>query len=395
VTHDPIRIARIITRLNVGGPAIQAVTLTARLESLGYHTLLVHGRVGAGEGDMSYLIPREGAFEVAHLPALRREIAPAADGTALAQLVGRVRQFRPHVVHSHMAKAGSLGRLAALAYNATQPRTARARIVHTYHGHVLEGYFQSPVARAFSSAERLLARRSDALIAVSPAVKRDLVETHRIGSAARFRVVPLGFDLDPFAAVGAEARKAARATFGLDPAAHVVSLVGRLTAIKQPDRFLAAAARVAADDPRTVFLIAGGGELEPALRSQTATLGLDRRVSFLGWQRDVSPVYAASDVVALTSRNEGTPVALIESMATAVPCVAFDVGGVRDVITNPDIGVLVPEGDVHALAAAVTAFLRDDSKRIAMGARARADVLARYGVDRLVRDMDAVYRSLL
>ena len=391
----PIRIARIITRLNVGGPAIQAVALSDRLESIGYHTLLVHGSVSPGEGDMSYLIPTSHRFEVEHVRTLRREIAPTADAATLASIVRRLSRFRPHIVHTHMAKAGSLGRAAAVLANMWRPHTGRARIIHTYHGHVLDGYFSPRAARAFTTAERMLARRSDALVAVSPAVRRDLIETHRIGSAGQFEVVPLGFDLQPFTRITDAERADAKRRFNLTPSARVVSLIGRLTSIKQPDVFLDIAARIAQADTDAVFLIAGGGDLELAARSQAARAGLDGRVRFLGWQRDMAAIYAASDLIALTSRNEGTPVALIESMAAAVPAVAFSVGGVPDVIATPDTGVLIRENDVEEFAAKTLALLRDDGARRAMGARARASVAQRYDLDRLVRDVDALYRRVL
>jgi glycosyltransferase involved in cell wall biosynthesis len=392
---EPIRIARIITRLNVGGPAIQAITLSEQLESAGYHTLLIHGRVGSGEGDMSYLIPSAGRFEVESLNTLRRKIAPLSDATALTKLVERLREFRPHIVHTHMAKAGSLGRLAALIANLGQSRQSRARIVHTYHGHVLEGYFSGGVARAFSAAERFLGHRSDALIAVSPSIRQDLLNLHRIGTGDRFHVVPLGFNLRRFAAIGPAERTAARHELGVDPTARVVSLVGRLTAIKQPDQFVTAAAQIAAAVPNAIFLIAGGGELEPRLRIQATSAGLDSRLRFLGWRQDVATVYAASDLIALTSRNEGTPVALIESMAAAVPGVAFAVGGVPDVITTDITGVLVRPNDLDAFVVRTVALLRDDGQRRRLGERARTSVLESYGLDRLVRDIDALYRQLL
>jgi glycosyltransferase involved in cell wall biosynthesis len=391
---EPIRIARIITRLNVGGPAIQAVTLSDRLEAAGYHTLLIHGRLGVGEGDMSYLIPTDRRFEVEPIRSLRREVAPAADAAALSMLARRLRTFRPHIVHTHMAKAGTLGRLAALAANALGGQR-RARVVHTYHGHVLDGYFHAGVAGVFSAAERTLARRSDALIAVSPLVERDLIETHHIGDVDRFHVIPLGFDLQRFAAIGESDRAAARREFNLPASAHVVAWVGRLTPIKQPELFLAAARRMTMSDPDATFLIAGGGDMEASFRAEVAASGLAPRIKFLGWQRDVARVYAASDLTVLTSRNEGTPVALVESMAAAVPGVAFAVGGVPDVVDSSEVGVLVPASDVEALAARAVALLGDASARRIMGERARANVLARYGIDRLVRDVDALYRELL
>src|SRR5207247_4527487 len=192
--------------------------------------------------------------------------------------------------------------------------------------------------------------------------------THRIGLADRFRVVPLGFDLHTLATIGPAERTAARAGLDLDKDARVVALVGRLTPIKQPELFLEAAARVARGEPRAQFLIAGGGELHDALQATATRLGLGPRVHFLGWQRDVAPIYAASDLVALTSRNEGTPVALIESMAAGVPGVCFAVGGVPDVITTPAVGVLVAPDDVDALVAGMCRLLNDDAARAAMGA---------------------------
>jgi glycosyltransferase involved in cell wall biosynthesis len=391
----PIRVARIITRLNVGGPAIQAIEMSARLEAHGCHTLLMHGRLGPDEGDMRYLVPSEPAFDMTYVPALRRELSPLADAVAVQQVFRRLCQFRPTIVHTHMAKAGTVGRAAALIYNATVGRRAPARLVHTYHGHVLDGYFSAWATRGFTAMERALGRRTDALLAVSPAVRRDLLERYRIGTAARFHIVPLGFDLTRLASLGPADRLAARGALGLDTNARVAALVGRLTAIKQPELFIEAAARIATVDDRAQFLVAGGGELEATLRATAAERGLAERVHFLGWRRDILTIYAASDVVAVTSRNEGTPVALIESMAAAVPGVCFAVGGVPDVVTAPDLGVLVPEGDVSALAGAIHKLFDDDRHRLEIGAQARASVRERFGIDRLVRDLVAVYRRLV
>ena len=394
-TPQPIRIARIITRLNVGGPAIQAIEMSARFERAGAHTLLVHGRLGPDEGDMRYLVPADRRFEMAYVPSLRRDVHPIADLAATTRVFQLLRRFRPTIVHTHMAKAGTVGRAAALLYNATVSRDRRARLVHTYHGHVLDGYFSAWAARGFTAMERALAGRTDALIAVSESVRRDLVDRHRVGSAERFRVVPLGLDLSRLAAIGERDRSAARAAFRLDSDARVVAFVGRLTGIKQPQLFVDAAARVATADRRARFVIAGGGELETAVRSHIAERGLSDRIQCLGWQRDAAAVHAASDLVIVTSRNEGTPVALIEGMAAAVPGVCFDVGGVRDVVSGPDVGVLVSAGDVDALAHAIERLLADDRGRTAMGARARTSVVERFSVDRLERDLAALYLELV
>jgi glycosyltransferase involved in cell wall biosynthesis len=391
----PVRVARIITRLNVGGPAIQAIEMSARLEAHGCHTLLIHGRLGPGEGDMRYLVPAGHTFDLSAVPALRRELAPAADIAAAARVYQLLRAFRPTIVHTHMAKAGAVGRTAALLYNATAGRHAPARLVHTFHGHVLDGYFSALSARGFTAMERSLARRTDALIAVSPTVRKDLLERYRIGTAARFYVVPLGFDLTRLASLGRDDRSSARAALSLEPDARVAAIVGRLTPIKRPELFIEAAARLAAADTRARFLVVGGGELETALRATVDSRRLSDRVLFLGWRRDVATIYAASDVVVITSRNEGTPVALIESMAAAVPGVSFAVGGVPDVITAPDLGTLVTDGDVTALAGAIQRLFDDAGRRAEIGARARRSVLERFGVDRLADDLSTLYRQLV
>jgi glycosyltransferase involved in cell wall biosynthesis len=393
-----VRIARIITRLNIGGPSIQAVTLTERLASRGFETLLVHGSLGEGEGDMRYLLSASARVE--HVPALKRELAPASDVAALSRISAILRAFKPQIVHTHMAKAGGVGRTAAAMYNRSAG-TARARVVHTYHGHVLEGYFGAVKTALFVEIERRLARRTDRIVAISPAIRDELVRVHRIGRPEQYRVVPLGFDLTALAAIDDRTRQAARAALDIAPGDLVVSTVGRLTAIKQHRLFLETARLVANDHPDAVFLLVGDGELRGELEQTAATLGLGRQVRFLGWRRDLPAIYGATDVFLLTSRNEGTPVALIESLAAGVPGVSTDVGGVRDVV-SPDgshptdaVGIVAPFGDAAALARAVGRLLADAQLRRSMGSRGRTQMLARYGVDRLVDDIEALYRELL
>lgn len=386
-------VVRIITRLNIGGPSIQAARLTTDLSNRGYRTVLIHGRIGAGEGDMSDLLPP--GTDHRYVDGLRRPIAPHDDARAFAAIWSILRDVRPDVVHTHMAKAGLLGRLATRLYNRTIGRSRPARLVHTYHGHVLDGYFSPRTTAAFIAAERYLARATDALVAISPRIRDDLVDRFGIGSRDRVHVIPLGFDLRPLAAINSTGRAAARTELGIPAGARVVGSVGRLTAIKNHDLFLKAATVVAAEIPEALFVIAGDGERRVELEEAVDRAGLRAHVRFLGWRRDLPVVYGATDVLALTSRNEGTPVALIEAMAAGVCGVATAVGGVPDVITDPTLGVLVPPDDPRALASALIQLLRADSARETMGARARASVVARYGVERLVDDIDSLYRALL
>jgi glycosyltransferase involved in cell wall biosynthesis len=387
------RIVRFITRLNIGGPAIQAITLADRLRPRGFHTRLVYGRLSAGEGDMGYLIPAD--VETETIDALRRPISPALDARALVAFYKLLCRNRPAILHTHTAKAGAIGRVAAAIYNRTVGRESPTRVVHTYHGHVLDGYFGPRMERCLTAAERQLAKATDAIVAISPRIESELLGEHRIGRAGQYRIVPLGFDLSPFVALDDGARREARTRLGIKSDAHVVTTVGRLTAIKQHQLFLRAARHVAEQDPAALFLIVGDGELRRELERLSTELGVRDRCRFLGWRRDLATIYAATDVFLLTSRNEGTPVALIESLASGVPGVSTDVGGVRDVIEDGEIGMLAPFGDAEGLATGVRSLLADETRRRAMGARGRAAVAARFGIERLLDDIEQLYRALL
>ena len=392
-----MRVLRLITRLNIGGPSIQAIALSDRLAARGFTTKLVHGTLGAGEGDMRYLLPP--SVDVDCVPTLRREIAPASDVNALVRVLDVIRTFRPQIIHTHMAKAGGIGRLAARLHNRQAAANARVKVVHTYHGHVLDGYFSPTVTSVFLGIERRLAHITDRIVAISPAIRDELLHEQRIGTSEQYAVVPLGFDLTTLAAIDDTARHSARASLGISPTAHVVTTVGRLTPIKQHRLFLETARVVAALDPDAIFLVAGDGELRTELEQTARSLDFAGRVRFLGWRRDLEVVYGATDVFLLTSRNEGTPVALIESLAAGVPGVSTDVGGVRDVFrassgSEEPLGLVAPYGDVLGLADAVMTLLGDRSRRRAMGERGRAAIRSRYGIDRLVDDVEALYRGL-
>jgi glycosyltransferase involved in cell wall biosynthesis len=388
---SPVTVARLITRLNIGGPSIQATHLTTALERFGFHTRLFHGRLGEGEGDMRYLL--EPNADVVFISTLCRPVSPIDDLRSFGRLYRELKRLRPSVVHTHMAKAGLIGRLAAAAYNATRGSAPRARIVHTYHGHVLEGYFSGATTAVFIAFERALARVSDAIVAISPAIRRELLEVYRIGGESQYRVVRLGFNLTPFAAVDDAARAEARRTLNVPEGSPVITTVGRLTAIKRHTLFLDVFKRVVDRHPDAVGLIAGDGELRAELESHAASLGISGQVRFLGWRRDLTTIYGASDVFLLTSRNEGTPVALIEAMASGVPGVSTDVGGVRDVIGGADAGVT--GDDVVALAGGVLGFLADPVRRKNAGELARARVLQHFDIERLVKEIADLYDELL
>ena len=233
------------------------------------------------------------------------------------------------------------------------------------------------------------------LIAISSRVRHDIENVYRIGRAEQIRLVPLGFDLARFAAIDGPMRVAARHDLRIPALASVVTTVGRLTEIKQQHVFLSVAQRLAHEHRSMFFLLVGDGTLRPQLEEQARLLGIADRVRFLGWRADLDRIYAATDVFLLTSANEGTPVALIEAMASGVAGVSTDVGGVGDVISSESVGLLAPAGNVEGLARAVATLLADTSRRAAMGEAGRASVLSRYGLERLESDVVRVYRELL
>ncbi|MDQ3678035.1 MAG: glycosyltransferase, partial [Actinomycetota bacterium] len=308
-----MRVARIISRLNIGGPAIQAITLTTRLEPLGYETLLIRGSEGPHEGSMDHLAEELGVRPL-RIARMGRELG-LGDIAAFVRLVRELRRFRPDIVHTHAAKAGALGRLAALVPGRGRPRIT----VHTFHGHSLTGYFSPRKAALLRRIEHFLAARTTRLIAVSEEVRDDLVRLG-VAPAERFEVIRLGLDLSRFDVDEAQhhARGAAlRAALDIPADARLVTLIARLVPIKRVDRFLAVAQQVAAQLDDVWFLIAGDGEL----REQLCALPQPAGVVWAGFQRDVPAVCFASDVVVLTSDIEGTPVSLIEAQAAGVPVV--------------------------------------------------------------------------
>lgn len=379
-----VRVMRLFSRLNVGGPSLHVVHLTAGLRPLGYETLLVVGREGPREGNLLDWAQARGV-ECLQLAGLGREIQPWSDARSLVEIYRLMRRFRPTIVHTHTAKAGLVGRVAA--------RLARVPVrVHTFHGHVLRGYFGPLRSYAFGLIERGLAHSSSAIVAVSEAVKSDLVAL-RVAPAPRIRVIPLGLDLEPLA--GSLPRGALRGPAGVPADAPLVGCVGRLAAVKDLDTFLAAAARVRRERPEARFALVGDGEERSRLEHLCRDAGLSEVVHFHGWQRDMAQVYGDLDLVVNSSRNEGTPVALIEALAAGRPVVATRVGGTPDLLGEGRRGLLVAPGDPQALAQAMLDVLARPAEAQARADAGRAYVLAHHTTQRLVRDVDRLYRELL
>lgn len=388
-TPEPIKVLRVIARLNVGGPALHVAYLTAGLAERGYETTLVAGTLARGEESMADVSSARGV-KIEPLSELHREIGPLRDAKAILRLAKLIRRERPTILHTHTAKAGAVGRIAALLAGSARPPI----VVHTFHGHVLRGYFNPLTTLGFRTLERWLARVTTALVAVSPEVRDDLVKL-RVAPAAKFTVVRLGIELDERTDSDDDIRAETRRQLGVGPDAFLVGWVGRMTAVKRTDDVVRALRGLVDRGVDAYLCLVGDGPDRDHLERFAQELGVVRRCLFVGYQTDVARFYSAIDALLLPSVNEGTPVSVIESLAARRPAVATRVGGTPDVIRDGVDGFLVEVGDAEALSERLAELAADPERRARMGAAGRKRVLGRYAVERLVDDVDRLYRSLL
>ncbi|MEJ7785192.1 MAG: glycosyltransferase [Solirubrobacteraceae bacterium] len=385
--RERIRIVHVIARMNVGGPAHYVSLLGGLLDPLRYESLIVAGCVGPGEASANGLALSYGA-RLRTLEALGPEVRWGADLKSTRKLVAILRRFRPHIVHTHTAKAGFTGRLAACMV------TPRPIIVHTYHGHVLEGYFGPRKSEAYRRLEQAAGRVSDALVGVSQAVVDDLLRLG-IAPASKFHAISLGVDLEPFLQVDAAAGAGVRSELGMKTDDIVVTVGARLVAIKRIDVALRALAMARPRDDRLRLLVAGNGELRNELESLAEELGVADHVRFLGYRFDVPAIAAATDIAMLTSDSEALGMWLVEAAAAGCPTLATNVGGIPDVVRAGCGGVTVPAGDPARLADELVSLAADHPRRQLMGAEGRAHVTRAFAVSRFVNDMDELYGELL
>jgi glycosyltransferase involved in cell wall biosynthesis len=382
VRAAPVRILRAITRLNIGGPARHVVLLNEALnDRVEFASTLVTGTTGPREGDMLDFARAHGVQPII-LPALSREISPLDDLVALVKMIELVRQTRPDVVHTHLAKAGTVGRIAA--------RLCRVPlIVHTYHGHVFHSYFGPAKTRLFLSIERALGLMTHRIIAVGES-QRDEITSY--GVAPSHKVVPIRLGLELRQFLDAERQRGTlRRELGLDADTPVVGIVARLVPIKAHEVFFEAARIVRQRLPDSRFVVVGDGRRRTELQTLVDQVDLGSSVHFLGWRADMPTVYADLDVVALTSRNEGSPVALIEALAAARPVVSTAVGGVPEVVIDGQTGRTVAVEDAEALARAIIDLLQDRVSAQQLGAAGRRHVYPRYDSSRLIHDVRELY----
>jgi glycosyltransferase involved in cell wall biosynthesis len=393
--NKKIRILIVIARLNIGGPAIQALKVADHFSHGRFESLLATGRPLLQEGDMSYLAESLKVKPVL-ISSLSREINPLRDFLAFLRILTIILKFRPDIVHTHTAKAGAVGRLAA--FIAGVPG-----IIHTFHGHTLRAYFGKTRTNIFCSIERFLSRITDAVVTISPSQRRDLVEVLKIIPRKKAAVIGFGLDTAPFLEVDREAGRI-RDEFSIPRDAPVVTIVGRLYPVKDYALFLRSAAALSRRRGDAHFLVVGDGELRGELENLCAQLGITGSVHFLGWRRDLTAIYADSDIVAVTSRNEGTPVSLLEAMACAKPIVATAVGGVPDLFpgkegTAPIIfartGILVDSRNPETFADALLTLINDGAMQKRMGSAGKEFVRDNFCEERFFADLEALYRKIL
>ncbi len=387
-----MRIARVLTRLNLGGPARQVLASDPILTARGHSVRVFTGAPEPGEGTLEEEL-RAAGVDVRSVPGLRRGVLAAVDGgdaRARAFLRKELREFQPDIVHTHASKAGALGRSAA--------RTAvpDAKRVHTFHGHVLEGYFPAPVNRLLVRVERRLAAHTDQVLAVSETTKADLIRLGVVPSSDRVQVVHPGTRLEGLLSMPMERPTCPlRRELSVPPEAPVIGLIGRLAEVKRPLMALEVFRAVAAEFPGAHLLVAGDGGLRKRFVGDLARLGpsIASRVHLLGAVARIERVHEALDVLLGTSTSEGMPVAMIEAAAAGRPVVSTAVGGVPELVTAGVTGLFGTDRD--ALVAALSGLLGDPAERLRLGVAARERARREFTAEALANKLEAVYRSLL
>lgn len=384
-----IRVMRLQSRICIGGPALNTILLSAHLDTRRFETRLLGGALDPGEASMDALA-REKGVSITVIPSMGRSISWVEDLRALLALIRYMRDFRPHIVHTHTAKAGALGRVAAWL--------CRVPVrIHTFHGHVFHGYFSRFWSRMVIWVERMLARMSTAIVAISPRQRKDLVEAYRVVPDRKCHVIRLGFELDKLKD-GQPGRF--KAQLGLPSDVMLVGIIARLVPIKNHHLFVKAVAhwvhRQKGFSPNSLrFLIIGDGELREDLQTLVTQLELEEWVIFTGWVENVADIYADLNLNVLVSRNEGTPVTLIEGLSVGVPALCTEVGGVRDFLDAQCGTIVDPFVSSEELAAALDSLLNSEIVTNGIHQDAQARILEMFDVSRLLQDMQSLYEAQL
>lgn len=375
--ENRIRVMRIITRMNIGGPAIQVTGLLREMDQLKFDQRLYAGRCDSDE--IEYL-QASNVGAVVEIPQLRRKLNFINDLYVLFYLIREIRRFKPHVIHTHTSKAGLLGRIAALLSFSPSVR------VHTFHGHLLNGYFNPLMRIAIIGIERMMGYVTDYMLAVGEQVRTDLLK-YRVGNILKFGVMPPGVEVKNL-----PDRNFSQKEFGLHDADFRCAFIGRLTGVKRLDRFLDVVSEIQKRSLKIEFIVVGNGEMYASARERVSIENLP--VTFLGWQQNIEKILAFTDLVILTSDNEGMPISLIQAGMAGIPVIATNVGSVREVVQNGVTGIVV-EPSVSDLVSAVEELEKNRILRHRFGAAAVDFTTNRFSIKRLVYDHENLYQQLV
>jgi glycosyltransferase involved in cell wall biosynthesis len=390
------KILRILNRFNVGGPVYNATYLTKYLNPKYFSTTLIGGIHEKHEESAKYILDNE-KINYEEIKYMRRKISPLYDLISLIHIIYIIYKTKPDIIHTHAAKAGLLGRIASLFY------FKKVKLVHTYHGNVFEGYFSKTINKIIVSIERYLASRTDKIIAISQVQKTDLVNKYLICDESKIEVIPLGFDLKKFSNNIKNKRNLIRKKYNISNEEVLISIVGRVVPIKNHKLFIDVFnyCKLRTNVPIKALIIGDGSEMEDLI-NYTNENGLsfsykkiidNYDVLFCSWQRDIDCFLAASDIVALTSYNEGTPVSIIESMASGKASISTNVGGVSDIIENFKSGI-VSSGSVKEFGNDLLNLINDENLRLELGKNAKSRSLELFNYNVLVNNVEKLYKLI-
>jgi len=383
-----IKVLRIINRFNIGGPTYNATFLTKFLSD-DFETLLIGGLPEENEANSLHILEKYGVEPVL-LPEMKREPNLKSDRIALKKIKTIIREFKPDIVHTHASKAGALGRRAAVSCNVPI-------IVHTFHGHIFHSYFGKIKTALFKNIERYLARKSTGIIAISEIQKKELCEIHKIAPKGKTTVIPLGFDLDIFQENYESNRTHTRTKYDIDKNTVAVAIVGRLTAIKDHFFFLDVIEELdIQSDKKVKIFIVGDGDMKSEIEERLIPMqkkGI--QISLTSWIYNIAEFNAGMDIMCLTSKNEGTPVSLIEAQASNIPVISTEVGGVADIVEENETGFIIPRKNKREFVSKLKLLVENDELRLKMKKKGWQNVHQKYSYQRLAKDMESFYQSLI
>ena len=383
-----IKVLRIINRFNIGGPTYNATFLTKFLSD-DFETLLIGGLPEENEANSLHILEKYGVEPIL-LPEMKREPNLKSDRIALKKIKTIIREFKPDIVHTHASKAGALGRRAAVSCNVPI-------IVHTFHGHIFHSYFGKIKTALFKNIERYLARKSTGIIAISEIQKKELCEIHKIAPKGKTTVIPLGFDLDIFQENYESNRTHTRTKYDIDKNTIAIAIVGRLTAIKDHSFFLDIIEELdIQSDKKVKIFIVGDGDMKSEIEERL--IPMQKRgiqISLTSWIYDIAEFNAGMDIMCLTSKNEGTPVSLIEAQASNIPVISTEVGGVADIVEENETGFIIPRKNKREFVSKLKLLVENDELRLKMKKKGWQNVHQKYSYQRLAKDMEAFYQSLI